>query len=246
MGHERFAARHAWDNTFFLAFVFINWAAVLVGFYPSVSARWAGQADYPAPLILQVHVFAFAGWLVMLVVQLVLVRLGRGGWHRKSGWLTLLLAPIMVVTAIGAEVMSQRFYTPMFPDNARFFIEPIVQMAVFSGCVAAAVLLRRNPATHKRLMLLATSAALVAAYNRWWGETIYEWWGDGFWGMIAHNYAGPDLLMAMLVGYDLIARRRIHQAYLIGVPLILASQLVASAVYHSDWWPPLSERLAGV
>ena len=246
MAEARFAARHGWDRNFFLAFLLAGWAAIVVGFESSVRARYAGQADYPAPPILQVHVFAFAGWMVMLGVQIGLARRGKLAWHRTTGALTLLLAPVMVVTAIGAEMASQRFYTPMFPENARLFIEPIVQMGVFAACVTAAILLRRDPPAHKRLMLLATSAALTAAYNRWWGATLYEWYGDGFWGMIVHNYAGPDALMAALVAYDLATRRRVHRVYWIAVPLILASQLVASAIYHSDAWPPLVDRMLGL
>jgi len=179
-------------------------------------------------------------------VQIGLARRGKLAWHRTTGALTLLLAPVMVITAIGAEVASQRYYTPMFPENARFFIEPILQMAVFAACVTAAFLRRRDSPAHKRLMLLATSAVLVAAYNRWWGATLYEWYGDGFWGMIVRNYAGPDLLMAVLVLYDLATRRHIHRVYWIAVPLILASQLVASAIYHSDAWPPLVNRMLGI
>jgi hypothetical protein len=246
MANVRFAARHRWDRTFLVAFLLAAWAAVVVGFDESVSARFAGQADYPAPLVLQLHVFAFTGWMVMLACQIGLAHRGKLEWHRTSGMLTLLLEPVMVITAIGAEIASQRFYTPKFPDNARFFIEPVTQMTVFTACVTAAVWLRRDPPAHKRLMLLATSAVLVAAYNRWWGETLYDWYGDGFFGMIVHNFAGPDLLMAALVGYDLATRGRVHRVYLVAVPLILASQILASTIYHSDGWPLLVNRLIGL
>jgi hypothetical protein len=158
----------------------------------------------------------------------------------------LALVPIMVVTAIGAEAASQHFYSPRYPENLRFFIEAIVQMIVFAGCILAGWLKRRDAAAHKRLMLLGTSAALVAAYNRWWGEGLYKLYGDGFWGMIVHNYAGPDLLMLILMAYDLATRRRVHRVYLVGVPLILASQIAASAIYHSAAWPGVARALLGL
>lgn len=246
MANARFAARHPADHVFFLAFLIAGWAAVFVGFNDSVTARYNGEADFPAPVILQLHVFAFAGWMVLLGVQIMLVRRRRLALHRTLGLAALVLAPVMVVTAIGSEIVSQRFYSPKYPDNLRFFIEPIVQMAVFLACVAAALLLRRDPTSHKRLMLLATSAVLVAAYNRWWGEALYELYGDGFWGMIIHNFAGPNLLMAVLILYDLATRHRIHRVYWVAVPLILASQLAASAIYHSDVWPPIARRLVGL
>ena len=59
MSSRDFAAWHKWDRGFALGFVIAAWAAVLIGFYVAVSQRWHGEADYPAPLILQAHVFAF-------------------------------------------------------------------------------------------------------------------------------------------------------------------------------------------
>jgi hypothetical protein len=82
--------------------------------------------------------------------------------------------------------------------------------------------------------------------QRWWGEGLCDVVGDGFWGMIVHNYAGPDLLMVLLVCYDLVTRRRLHRVYSIGVPLILVSQLVASAIYHSDTWPGIARGWLGL
>lgn len=246
MAASTFAPSHRWDCWFIAAFLLGSYASIYFGFESSVTARLAGKADYPAPLILQLHVFAFAAWMVGLAVQTLLIRAGRPGLHRLSGFGMLALVPVMVVTAIGAEAASQHFYTPRYPENIRFFIEPIMQMIVFAVCISLGWRMRRDAAAHKRLMLLGTSAALVAAYNRWWGEALYERFGDGFWGMIVHNYAGPDLLMCILMAWDLATRRRIHRVYLVGVPLILASQLAASAIYHSDAWPRVARVLLGL
>jgi hypothetical protein len=227
-------------------FLAVAYGSIYFGFNTSVSERFAGKADFPAPLMLQVHVFVTTGWMLGLAVQVALIRTGRPQLHRLAGIAMMALAPLVVVTAIGAEAASQHFYTPRYPENIRFFIEPIGQMVVFAVCIGAGWLLRRDSAAHKRLMLLGTTAVLIAAYTRWWGEGIYEAFGDGFWGMIAHNYAGPDVLMAFLVCYDLATRRRIHPVYLIGVPLVLVSQVAASAIYHSDAWPGIARGWLGL
>ncbi len=53
------AARQAQaERNFFMAFAAMAWIVVLIGFYPSVAGRMRGEADYPAPLILQLHVAA--------------------------------------------------------------------------------------------------------------------------------------------------------------------------------------------
>ena len=246
MRSNAFALRHRWDRAFFILFVLAGWVSVLMGFAGEVAKRFRGEADYAAPLILFVHIFAFTGWMTLLTVQVLLIEMKRPRLHRRLGVIALVLIPVMIVSAIGAEVYSQRFYSPRFPANLNFFIAPLLQMLAFGLLAAAALLKRADASAHKRLILLATSIILVAAYNRWWGEALYERFGDGFWGMIVHNFAGPDLLILLAMLYDLATRRRIHRAYLIAAPLILAGELAASAIYHSAFWPGVVKTLVGL
>ncbi|MEY2920599.1 MAG: hypothetical protein RL261_1904 [Pseudomonadota bacterium] len=241
-----FVPWHRWDRNFFLWFVFAAWIATGFGFYPSVSERFTGQPDYVAPLVLQLHVFAFTGWLCLLSLQVLLVRTGRQWVHQRLGLLAAILIPVMMVTAIGAEIASQRFYSAKYPENLRFFISPVSSVALFAVFGVMAILQRRQPAAHKRLILLATTVVLSAAYNRWWGEALYALFGDGYAGMVIHNYAGIDLILVLLVAYDWVTRRRIHAVYQWGVPLIFITQLIGTFIYHSEMWPGIVRRLVGL
>jgi uncharacterized membrane protein len=246
MSSAGFAAWHKGDRRFALAFALVAWIAVVVGFYPAVSGRWRGEADYAAPLILQVHVFAFAAWLCLLSAQVFLVRTKRLAWHRALGTAGAFLIPVLVVTGIGAELFSQRFYSPQYAENLRFFIFPVTTMLSFVAVASAAVWFRGDPRTHKRLMMVATALILVAAFNRMWGDAIYQIMGDGYFGTLVRNVIGPDLIIAALVGYDLATRRRIHPALAIAAPLIVLAQLAAAAIYHSAWWPGVVRTLVGI
>jgi uncharacterized membrane protein len=237
---------HRWDRNFFLLFILAAWIATGFGFYPAVSERFTGQPDYVAPLVLQLHVFAFTGWLCLLSVQTLLVRTRRQALHRRLGILAAILVPVMVVTGLGAETFSQRFYGAQYPENLRFFISPLSSMTLFALFGTMALLQRRQPAAHKRLILLATTVVLSAAYNRWWGEALYELFGDGHAGMVVHNYAGIDLILVLLVAYDWVTRRRIHPVYQWGVPLIFVSQIIGTFIYHSEVWPGIVRRLVGL
>jgi uncharacterized membrane protein YozB (DUF420 family) len=130
-------------------FLVVAYASTYFGFSPSVSERFAGKADFPAPWMLQLHVFVATGWMLGLALQVALIRTSRPQLHRRMGLGMMALATLVVVTAIGAGW-----------------------------------LMRRNAAAHKRLMLLGTTAVLIAAYTRWWGEGLYS-----------------------VVGYDLLTRR---------------------------------------
>lgn len=246
MDSAGFAAWHKGDRAFAVAFALVAWAAVIVGFYPAVSGRWRGEADYAAPLILQVHVFTFVAWLCLLTAQVYLVRTKRLARHRALGTLGAILIPVLVVTGVGAEVFSQRFYSPQYPENLRFFIFPLTTMVSFVAVASAAVWYRGDPRTHKRLMMVATALILVAAFNRMWGNAIYQVMGDDYAGTLVRNVIGPDLIIAVLVGYDLATRRRIHPALLLAAPPIVAAQLAAAAIYHSGWWPGVARTLVGI
>lgn len=241
-----FPAWHKWDRKFFLFYVLAAWGAILIGFYPSVTRRYLGQADFPAPGILQIHVFAFTAWMCLLTAQILLIRTGQQSIHKRLGIAGAIMVPILVITGVGAEIVSQRFYSPKYPENLQFFIAPLFQMLVFLVCASMALLLRKDSAAHKRLILLGTSMILVAAYNRWWGEGLYQLFSDGFWGMIVHNFAGPNMLMAVAIAYDVVGRRRVHWVYATLVPAILLGELATSWVYHHPAWPPIARSLIGI
>ncbi|MBW8882204.1 MAG: hypothetical protein JF615_12520 [Asticcacaulis sp.] len=185
-------------------------------------------------MILQAHVFIFTAWMVLLTAQASLISLKREDLHRRLGLVATVLIPLMVITGFGAEIYSQRFYSPKFPSNLAFFAMPVMEMSAFGALSTAALLMRRDPPAHKRLILLATSWILAAAYNRWLGEPLYKLFGDGYLGMLAVFLAGPNLLMLVLTAYDLITRRRLHRVYLITVPILLAGEALTSFLYHNS------------
>jgi len=241
-----FAARHRWDRSFLAAFVLVAWAAVAIAFFATIRDRFTGQADYPPPAALVVHVWSFFGWLTLLSVQLSLSSIGRIGWHRFLGAAAVVLVPVMAWSAIAAEIYSQRFYAGGDPEGVRFFPIPVASVACFVVFATAALVLRRNAAAHKRLIYLATSSVLVAAFFRWWGDAIYAAMPPGFTTEWLANYLGVALLLAAGVGFDLVSRGTVHPVFRIAVPLILAAQLAAVAVGQSDWWPAAGRDVLGL
>lgn len=237
---------HAWDRSFFLAFAAICWLGVIMGFAPAVGARLQGDAAYPAPLILHLHAASFVGWLFLLTSQTVLIRARRIAAHRTMGLIGVALVPVMVVSGIVAEHFSQRFHVVRDPENLRFFIIPIFYTVAFAILASAALLLRRDPATHKRLILLATTVIVGAAYARWWGEGLAAIAGDGFWGKIVETFTGTNLIVLMAMAYDQLTRGRVHAAYLVAAPALVISELLVSYVYHLDGWPAVARRLVGL
>ncbi len=239
-----FNTTHPHDRTFFAVFVAICWLGVLFGFFPASGARVMGKADYVAPLILHIHAFSFVAWLGLLTTQVLLIRKDRCDLHMRLGIAGAVLIPVMAYSGVAAELYSQRFYIQRGEDGLDFFILPLFYIVAFTGFAAAAVYYsRRDSATHKRLLLMATTVIVGAAYTRWWGAALTRMFGDEYWGMILNSFTGTNLILAAAIAYDVITRGRPHRAYIVGVPIIIAGELLTSFIYHSPWWIDLSREL---
>jgi hypothetical protein len=109
-------------------------------------------------------------------------------------------------------------------------------MMVFLILVTAALALRRQPEIHKRLMLLATISILDAAVARWPLAIMAN-------GPIAF-FPITDLYIAPGVIFDLWSRGRVNPAYLWGGLLIVGSQVLRLAVWHTAGWIAFARMLA--
>ena len=240
-GRRRFIAYHKWDRNFFLAFLALCWLGVLMGFTPAVMQRYRGHADYPAPLILQIHAMAFSAWMALLTAQIALIRVRRPQLHMKLGLIGFALVPLMAVSGSLSEVYSQRFRFTHPPDSQAFLIIAIYYVIAFTTLACWALAARKNPTAHKRLILLATTVIVGAAYTRWIGTPLYNVFGDGYVGMLINTYTGANLLLAGAVGYDCVTRGRLHPVYEIAVPAILAGEIATTIIYHSPKWLPIAK-----
>ena len=240
-----FLRPHPWDRNFHLLFVALCWLGVGNGFFVALFGRFAGKADYPAPPILQIHALAFVSWLLLLTAQVLLIRTGKTATHRRLGLTGMALVPVMVLSGLLAEVYSQRFYFDHPPNSQAFFIIPIWYSLGFGVLGGLALRARRDSPRHKRLVLLATSFIVGAAYTRWWGETLTAWVGDGYLGMLINTYTGTSLLLALLLGYDKVARGRVHPVLLAGSLFIAAGSMATTLIYHAPGWLPVARFLIG-
>lgn len=244
-GIRSFATYHEWDRNFFLSFAAICWLGVIMGFTPATMERIAGKADYVAPLLLHVHAVTFVGWLLLLTTQVGLIRRHNLALHKNLGLASMILIPVMAVTAVLSEVHSQRFYIDHPPDSQAFFIIPLFYICAFTSLAVGAVLARSNPAAHKRLILLATTIIVGAAYARWWGNALTTIFGDGFIGTIINTFTATNLVLLSALAYDWATRRRVHFVYAYTVPVIIIGELVTSYIYHSPQWLPIARMLVG-
>jgi hypothetical protein len=241
---SKFLLRHPWDRYAFPGFVLLIWIVILMGFVPDIIHKYQKQG-FNYPLAVHIHAAVYLSWLILLTVQTVLIGRGRVVAHRRMGIFGAGLAALVVFTGlIAIYVVENRMLGTPRADPA--FISTLLEdLLIFASLAAAALVLRRDAAAHKRLMLLATMSLLQAGFIRWWGAALHGTFGRGFLGGWMADYLGVTLLVFGIGVYDLVTRRRLHSAYVLGATWILGWQFIAKWLYVSPWWKVVSLHLLG-
>jgi hypothetical protein len=178
--------------------------------------------------------------MVLLTTQITLVRSGNVALNLRLGVFGAWLVVAMLGLGVGAAIVVERLAVGTTHDFPSFLAVQFGDIILF-GCVAAAGLWnRRDAASHKRLMLLATFALAGAGYGRWWAADLEAILGKGLFGEWIANYLGNILLILGLGGYDLATRGRLNRPYAIGAGWVLAMQLVINWLLVSPWFKPIA------
>ncbi len=195
---------------FFLTMALASAAGIFLGFARSYYLK-TYFATPALPLLLHLHGAVFSAWVLFFVTQTALIADGRVQVHRRLGYGGAFLASAMVI--LGTTVAfwmakAGHFRSIPFahdPESACFFA--LVDMLEFAVFIAAGFYFRRNREAHQRIMLMATVCALLPS-------------GLGRFASAIHPALAPILIYAFVLAgpvYDLITRRRVHRAYVLGV-----------------------------
>jgi hypothetical protein len=210
---------------FFLIAHLVLLIVVLVGFGPTFYLR-ALFKPHPLPTILLVHGAVLTGWFILTVVQASLIRTGQVRWHRRMGYFTAGYAALVVTMgAIADARMASQIHSPHDSDIivvwGNFFA-----LMLFAVFVTLAVVFRKTPETHKRLIVLASISIIGPAAARFTEWPIFP---GGMEARPLYGIGGLLLLFGSLIAYDVIVRRRPHPASWIGTLAMILS--LAAAVF---------------
>jgi hypothetical protein len=227
--------------------VALIWLVIMMGFVPDIVLKFRKHGlNYP--LAVHIHAAVYVSWLILLTVQTVqTVLIGRGSvvLHRRLGMFGAGLAALVVLTGLVATYVVENLNLGTPRADPAFISILLVDVLNFASLAAAGLLLRGDAAAHKRLMLLATMSLLQAGFVRWWGPAMNAAFGTGFLGRWLADYLGVSLLVLGLGVYDLVTRRRLHPAYVLGAIWILSWQVIAEWLYVSPWWKVVSLHILG-
>src|SRR5262245_6007853 len=220
------------DHVFFTAISILMAVGVGAGFSRTYAARLAAGTTTP---LIHVHGAVFATWMLLFILQAVLVAIGKTRFHRRVGVAGVFFAVVMLVVGTVTGVIAARHgYQGPFPNGdsplAFLLFAPIRDMLVFGSLTGAAIVLRRDVETHKRLMVMATLGGLApAGFVRIAGEAV------GIPLVIALLLAGPV--------YDWLTHRRVYASYIWGIALTLLSSAVFTWLAETGAWQSFARTL---
>lgn len=228
---------------FYVGLAVLITAVAVAGFWPTYwGPLFSGTLDLH--WLLHLHGIVFTAWVLLLIVQTVLVYRGRTNLHQTVGKVIGVGWGVLVIT-IGLSAALGTISPAVgreFEDLQGFiasFVITLPSIIAFALLFAAALLYRKRPAIHKRLMIVATLALLSAATARL-GENVF--------GLppVASTVVGrglPISLAGLAIGYDWWSRNRVHPSYWIAVVILIFDDGVAF-VRPTDAWTDFSGQVA--
>lgn len=210
---------------------------VVAGFGPT----YAMSAPHGLPLWVHLHGAVMVAWISLFVVQTQLVGRARFALHKQLGWWSTGLVALIVPLGLATTSLAvHRHATPPFFTDAGMMGADLVDLLAFAGLFTAAVLLRRDPAWHKRLLLCATVLLTWPAFGRLCAMA----------GLPMTSVLGVAAMLMLglaLVGpiHDAVTVRRVHPAYLIGVAVLALTQPLHAVVAASGPMQVWAQRMAG-
>jgi len=211
------------SRIFFVVVASVALVVPFVGFAPTYYLKgWFGTPEIK-PLV-HVHAALFTLWPVLLLAQTLLIRARNVRLHITLGTAATVLAGLMVVTGF-LVIMGK----PRPTEYMRAFIfTPLLGLILFAGFFAVAIRFRRDPATHKRLMLLATLFIIPAGMTR-----LMRFVGLN---PVSYEFVSYALVLLPLALYDMVQLRKLHPATLYGGAILVLRHPLHALVAHTAAW----------
>ena len=223
-------------SLFFLALVFWTFART---FYLRSFFRTP-----PLSVLLHIHGAVMTGWVVLLVIQTSLIAAHRVNWHRWLGVFGSIWAALVVflgsITTLHAAAREVRGRTSFAAAQVTITSLDLLQMLFFAGLVTLAILQRRRPAYHKRLMLFTIPCMLPDALARlpvsfMTQVTEVE--------LNLRIMIGLDVFILIVVGLDTLWHRRLHPVFAWSALLFVGAFHVTLYVSQTPTWIKFGESL---
>ena len=228
-------SRYSTDWWLYIPAALVMSLVVIVGFGPSYFYRPFTAPSEPLTALVHIHGALMSLWIVLFLTQVSLIATRRADIHRRLGRLGILLLGLIVVVSVPMTLIAANLGGHHMPGP------PLPALALVSSLLAAFVVLaglglhfRHHSDVHKRLMLMATMAAVEAGVIRLPLDLLG--------GIVAADIA-IDVLLAIIIAVDSLKHRRLHPTFAWGMAFLIAIQSFSVWLAGTAVWDRAAQGL---
>ncbi len=212
------------------------WLGMTAGFGMDMR-RYLHENPAP-PMIVHFHAVVFTVWMFLLTALIVLVEQNQVRIHRKLGWCAAAWTALMAVVGPWAILSSQavNLHNPAI-SSPQFLSVAFSNVLCFAALVVCGVLLRKNTAAHRRLMILSTVAMADPGFSRVTGILWPEPHSIPLWYF--YTYCGDFLIMMLIFLWDW-KKGRVMKQYVMAASAVLVIEVAATCLYFWGPWHALT------
>lgn len=231
--------RRLFDRRLSLAAAILFPLIVLLGFARTYYLK--GLFDTP-PLpstLVQLHGLVMTAWVVLFIVQVRFIASKRIHLHQRVGYIGIALGALIIATGFPTALRAAKYGSASTPPDVlpmAFLIVPLFDLIVFTLLFGAAILYRRTPAAHKRLMLLTAINFIPPAIARIPIASLQALGPIWFFGF-------PTSLTLLCLTLDTRRFGRVNRVFAAGAALLIGSYAARLALMPTDVWLSLATWL---
>jgi hypothetical protein len=228
--------RRRFDRRLYLAAAIAFPLIVLVGFGRTYYAKGLFASPPLPSALVHLHGLVMTAWVVLFAVQVRFIAAGRVRLHQRLGYAAVALAALVIATGVPTALRAAKFGSAASPPGVpplAFLAVPLFDLVMFAIFFGAAIAYRRQPAAHKRLMLLTAINFLPPAIARIPVPSLQALGPLWFFGR-------PTLLAALVVAVDARRHGHVNRVFLACTLLLAASYAGRLALMSTDTWLQLA------
>ena len=226
----------------FFALVAIAFPLIIVaGFGPTYYLKPFFATPPITSMLVHFHGFLMTLWIALFAVQVYFISSRRIKLHQKLGIFGVVLGLLIIPTGLLTAVAAAKYGSPSTPagfDPKAFMAVPFFDMVVFAPLLAGIVYYRKQPANHKRLVLVSILNFVPPALGRM-HFGIAEALGPIFFLGV------PDLIAIVFLVVDTWRHKKLNKVFLAGVILLIASHPIRIIVSGTDTWMAFANWITG-
>jgi hypothetical protein len=224
------------DRRLFLAAAIVFPLVVLAGFARTYYLKIFFHTPPLSTWVVHLHGLLMTTWVVLFI------SLRRIRTHQRFGFVAIGLALLIVLVGFLIAVHAAKFGastpSPVGIPRLAFLLIPLTDLFNFVILFSAAILLRKSPADHKRLMLLTVVNFLPAAVARIPIPSLKALGPLWFFGF-------PTVLVLIALIMDWRGNKRMNKVFLGGTLFLISTFVLRLTIMGTSAWMHFATWLTG-